>query len=69
MAVRSPRRDSSHARAMALVPGSSPGNAGVEVDDAAGKAGEKAHRQDAHPPGEDDEVGAGLLDDVGEAWS
>ena len=39
----------------------------VEVDDAVGEPAEEAHREDAHPPGEDDEVGAEAGDDVGEA--
>ena len=39
----------------------------VEVDDAIGEPAEEAHREDAHPPGEDDEVGAEAGDDVGQA--
>ena len=40
---------------------------GVEVDDAVGEPAEEAHREDAHPAGEHDEVGAEPGDDVGEA--
>ena len=36
----------------------------VEIHHSTGEAGEKGHREDAHPPGEDDEVGASGLDDV-----
>ena len=39
----------------------------VEVDDPIGEPAEEAHREDAHPPGEDDEVGTEPGDDVGEA--
>ena len=39
----------------------------VEVDDAVGEPAEEAHREDAHPAGEHDEVGAEAGDDVGEA--
>ena len=38
----------------------------VEVDDPVGEPAEEAHRQDAHPAGEHDEVGAEAGDDVGE---
>ena len=43
------------------------GEGGVEVDDAVGEPAEEAHREDAHPAGEDDEVGPEAGDDVGEA--
>ena len=39
----------------------------VQVDDAVGEPAEEAHREDAHPAGEDDEVGPEAGDDVGEA--
>jgi hypothetical protein len=39
----------------------------VQVDDAPWEAPEEAHREDAHPTGEHDEIGAGGLDGVGEA--
>ena len=39
----------------------------VEVDDTLREAAEEAHREDAHPSGEDDDVGICGLDDVGEA--
>ena len=43
------------------------GQGGVEVDDALGEPAEEAHREDAHPAGEHDEVGTEPGDDVGEA--
>ena len=39
----------------------------VQVDDAVGEPAEEAHREDAHPAGEHDEVGSEAGDDVGEA--
>ena len=64
-AVRSPASASCHARSMAWVPGSSPGSAGWRLTTAREPA-EEAHRQDAHPPGEHDDVGPMAGDDVGE---
>ena len=43
------------------------GQGRVEVDDPVGEPAEEAHRQDAHPAGEHDEVGAEAGDDVGQA--
>jgi hypothetical protein len=43
------------------------GQGGVEVDDASREPAEEAHREDAHPAGEHDDVGAEPGDDVGEA--
>ena len=43
------------------------GEGRVQVDDALGEPAEEAHREDAHPAGEHDEVGVEAGDDVGEA--
>ena len=66
VAVRSPARASCQARSMAWMPGSSPGSAGCRLTTRAGEPAEEAHREDAHPAGEHDEVGTEAGDDVGE---
>ena len=43
------------------------GQGRVQVDDPVGEPAEEAHREDAHPAGEHDEVGTEAGDDVGEA--
>ena len=64
--ARSPASASSQARSDRVGAGQVAGERRMQVDHLVGEPAEEAHREDAHPTGEHDEVGLEPGDDVGE---